>query len=76
LGESIFSSNRDTLLVAIPFFIVLVISAFRLDQIIATPRIPLSRRRPRCGIDESGEPVLRDPDGKLSQSRRKDRMRG
>jgi hypothetical protein len=59
-------SNRDALLVAVPFILCLMASMFRLDRGIAQPKGSLSRRRPACGVDQFGEPILRDPDGKLS----------
>jgi hypothetical protein len=70
MDQSILLSNRDTLLIALPFVLTLLFSIFGLDQIAAAPRVPLSRRRPIGGIDESGEPILRDPDGRLSDMRR------
>jgi hypothetical protein len=66
MHEPILSSGRDTLLVAIPFVMMLFLSMFRLDEVLATPRGALNRRRPAPGLDEKGEPVLRDPDGSLS----------
>ena len=69
MNQSILLSNRDTLLVAVPFVLAMLFSIFGLEQIAAAPRIPLSRRRPICGTDESGKPILRDPDGRLSDAR-------
>jgi|HubBroStandDraft_4_1064222.scaffolds.fasta_scaffold653018_1 hypothetical protein len=59
-------SGRDTLLIAIPFVLILMITMFRLDQLIAAPKAPLTGRQLACGVDQLGEPVLRDPDGRLS----------
>lgn len=56
-------SGRDNLLAAIPFFVLLFLSIFRLDQIIAAPRKSVSGLRHRCGLDEKGEEILCDPDG-------------
>lgn len=69
MDHQILISSRDALLVAIPFVLILAVSVFRLDQIIALPKGSLNRRRPACGIDEFGELILRDPDGKLSGAR-------
>jgi hypothetical protein len=69
--QHIFVSNRDKLLVAFPFVFVLLLSVFRLDHLIAARKPLLIRRRPACGVDKSGEPILRDPDGRLSGSRRR-----
>jgi len=66
MNESILLSGRDTLLVAIPLVLCLVVSIFRLDRGIALPKGSLNRRRLACGLDAFGEPILRDPDGRLS----------
>jgi hypothetical protein len=60
-------SSRDTLLITIPFVLMLLISMFRLDEMIAAPRRSVGRRRSACGVDEFGEPILCDPDGRLSE---------
>ena len=73
MDQHILLSGRDTLLVALPFVFMLLMSAFRLDHLIAAPKPLLNRRRPACGVDESGEPILRDPDGRHSGSRRRSR---
>ena len=66
MDQHILISGRDSVLIAIPFVFLLLISAFRLDEVIAAPKGMLNRRRPSCGIDEFGEPIFRDPDGRLS----------
>ena len=66
MDQSILLSNRDTLLIAVPLVLMIFISVFRLDQVIASPKGSSQRRRPVCGIDDSGEPILRDPDGRPS----------
>jgi hypothetical protein len=63
-------SNKDTLLFAIPFLFMLFISVFRLDQVIAAPA-GAQNRRPACGVDESGETILCDPDGRPSRIRKR-----
>lgn len=60
-------SGRDALLFAIPFIGLVFISLFRLDRVIAAPReSPVRHTRPACGVDEAGEPILCDPDGRRS----------
>jgi hypothetical protein len=59
-------SNRDAMLFAVPFLVILFISMFRLDQLIATPTRPVRQRPSASDIDEHGEPILRDPDGRLA----------
>jgi hypothetical protein len=62
-------SNRDTLLVGIPFLLMLFLSIFRLDQIIAAPKVAQIRLRMACSIDELGENIMCDPDGRPSGAR-------
>ena len=66
MDEHILISGRDTLLIAFPFVILLLFSVFRLGDSIASPKGTFGRRRPPCGTDQFGEPILRDPDGRLS----------
>jgi hypothetical protein len=65
MHRMILSSGRDTLLVAIPFVVMLLITIFRLDEALSTSQGAIKRRRSVCGTDEEGEPVLRDPDGRV-----------
>lgn len=70
MDQHVLISGRDALLVAIPFIGLLLLSIFRLDHLIATPKAALNRRRPPCGVDEFGEPILCDPDGRLLATQR------
>jgi hypothetical protein len=73
--ETILLSSKDSLLVAIPFIGLLLVGYFRLDQIIASPK-KKGRRRPMSGMDESGEPIMSDPDGRPSGAPRTRRQQG
>jgi hypothetical protein len=64
MHEEILISGRDTLLVAIPFLVLFVVSLFRLDAIFSAPKGGIRQRQPLCGMNENGKPVLIDPDGK------------
>lgn len=64
--EILLSSGKDALLVAVPCIALLLISMFRLDQLIAAPKAAVRRERPACGVDVDGEPILTDPDGRPS----------
>ena len=64
MHDAILSSGWDTFLVAVPLLFLLFIGFFRLDEVYATPKVSL-KRRPACGTDKDGEPILSDPDGKL-----------
>jgi hypothetical protein len=65
----IMSSGRDTLLIAIPFVVILLISIFRLDEVLSTSNRAVKRRWSVSGTDEDGEPILRDPDGTVVTQR-------
>jgi hypothetical protein len=66
LNESLITSGLDSMLVALPAFIVLLAGVFRIDELIATPRHAERGRRPASGFDEEGRPILFDPDGRPS----------
>jgi hypothetical protein len=59
-------SGGDTLLMAFPFLLLLLLSMFRLDERIAAPRRLARNRRSACGVDEFGVLILCDPDGRRS----------
>lgn len=75
MDQSILLSSKDTLLLAIPLLLMVFLSAFRLDQIIARPKRSMDQRRPSCGVDEFGELFLCDPDGRRSGPARRNRVR-
>jgi hypothetical protein len=63
--ETIIKSGWDTLLVAIPFLVILFIGFFRLDGMLARKKKAGSRAsRPPSGLDEDGAPIICDPDGR------------
>jgi hypothetical protein len=63
-------SGRDMVLFASPFVLLLVICVFGFHQRLSQPKKPLSRRRHFFDVDMRGEPILRDPDGRLSERHR------
>jgi hypothetical protein len=71
MDPSILISSKDTLLLAIPMLLMVFVSAFRLDHFIAAPKGSQNRRRAACGVDESGEEISCDPDGRRSRPRRR-----
>jgi hypothetical protein len=75
MDQNTLISGRDTILIAIPLLLMIFFSLFRLDQIIARPKRPQSRQRPACGIDESGELIVCDPDGRIAGTPRRKRAR-
>ncbi len=68
MNEAFLSTGRDAFLVAVPLLLLQLIGLFRLDEIISKPKKTIKRRRPPCQMDEGGEPVLSDPDGRLSRA--------
>lgn len=67
--ETVFSSNRDAILAAIPLIGALLLGFFRLDALFATP--PRIRpRRPASGVDRNGQPIFCDPDGRRQSLRK------
>jgi hypothetical protein len=68
MGNQILISGRDTLLVAIPFILLIGMSVFRAGE-----KLGMGKKRdgykPSCGVEGDGEPIMRDPDGKLSRKR-------
>jgi hypothetical protein len=73
MHELYLNSMRDTLLVAIPFIAVLALGVFRLDAIFFSSKSAPKQGRTGCGMDERGEPVLVDPDGRPCEPTRKRR---
>ena len=69
VSESFFISGRDMVFFAIPFVSLILISQFRLNGIAKPLKKATNQRVRRCGMDLSGEPILRDPDGRLSEER-------
>jgi len=62
--DAILFSGRDTLLIAIPFLALLLVGFFRLDEYFAAPKKAGRHRRPPCGLDLDGRPIVCDPDGR------------
>ena len=65
MHEAILSSGRDTLLVAISFLVLFVVSLFRSDELFAAPKGGIRQCRPMCVMNMDGKPILSDPDGRL-----------
>ena len=65
MHDTILQSNLDSLLVAIPFIFILLVVYFRLDEVYASSKKQKTvKHRPPCGVDEDGETILTDPDGR------------
>jgi hypothetical protein len=66
MQDTILTSSRDIFLVGAPFIAILMACFLRLDEIVAAskPGKVKRPRRPICGVDDDGEQILCDPDGR------------
>lgn len=64
--DTIMSSDRDTMLIAIPFVFLSLMSYLKLDALLVSSKGTTRRGRLERRLDEFGEPILQDPDGQLS----------
>lgn len=71
MGTNTFFSGRDAFLVAVPFLLLTFFALFGLSHRLGRAKSDQKPRRPPCGMDETGEPIMRDPDGQLSRRSRK-----
>ena len=67
MHDSVLNSGWQTALVAVPFLVMLLAGVFRLDEVFVAQKRDSRRQRPASEIDEDGQPILRDPDGRPSQ---------
>jgi hypothetical protein len=65
--DLVLNSGWQTALVAVPSIILLLAGVFRLDQVFVSRTGNPRRKRPTSEIDEYGQPVLYDPDGRPSR---------
>lgn len=70
MHDIVLNSSRDTLLFAVPSLSLLVISLFRLDSVFTGPRKASKVHRPGVRLNEDGEEVLCDPDGRTWSKKR------
>ena len=64
MHETILHSNWDTMLVGVPFIIMLLVGFFRLDELFATPKDRTRPTRAASGVDRDGQVIFSDPDGR------------
>jgi hypothetical protein len=65
MHEFILKPGWETLLVAVPFVLLLFVGMFRLDELFTSRKqLDTPQARPLCGVDEDGAPILCDPDGR------------
>lgn len=67
MHETVLNSGWQTALVAVPFIFLLLVGVFRLDELFVAQRQVARVRRPITGVDENGQPLLSDPDGRPFQ---------
>ena len=70
MHDSVLNSGWQTALVAVPFVFLLLVGVFRLDEVFVTQKRVSRSQRPLSGIDQLGQPVLYDPDGRPSHPER------
>ena len=70
MGDAIQISGRAILSVELSLVLFLLLLARISKQNGSGKQAGSTRRRPPCGIDERGEPLLFDPDGMPSEVRR------
>ena len=68
MNEMILTTGRDTLLFGIPKILHMLIGLFRLDELFFRPKKKLKRPHMSCQMDDKGERVLSDPDGRRSRA--------
>jgi hypothetical protein len=68
MNEVVQTTGRDAYLIGVPLIVLLLVGLFRLDELVSRPKKTLKRPRLSCQIDQDGEPVLSDPDGRLSRA--------
>jgi len=69
MHEIYLTSMKDSLLVGVPFIVILGLAIFRVDSLFAASRGASgsdNKHRRACGMDENGGPILVDPDGRPS----------
>ena len=71
MHEMVLNSGWETFLLAIPCVFMLLVVVFRLDALFVAPREGPRRRRQASGMDESGRPMLSDPDGRAWHPKRR-----
>jgi len=64
---STLNSGWQTVLLAIPFVLTMFAGVFRLDELFVAPKQEPRRQRLASRIDENGQPILYDPDGRPSE---------
>jgi hypothetical protein len=65
--ETVLNSGWQTGIVAVPFLFMLLAGVFRLDEVFVTQRQSVRTRRPAARIDQDGQPMMCDPDGRPSR---------
>ena len=66
MHDSVLNSGWQTAFVAVPFLVMLLVGVFRLDEVFVAQKHECRRQRPACEIDEDGQQILYDPDGRPS----------
>jgi hypothetical protein len=70
---TVLHEHWESLLLGIPFLLMLLVGIFRLDELIVAPKHRPRRSRPASGLDADGNIILSDPDGRRWNSPRQPR---
>lgn len=65
MRPDVFFSGWDTAIVMAPFAALMVLSIFGLDDRLARRSRTIPPRRMFCQVDGQGDPLVRDPDGRI-----------
>ena len=64
MHETILHTNWDSLVIGVPFLLMLLVGIFRLDELIVAPKRRVRLARPASGLDAEGKVIFSDPDGR------------
>lgn len=64
IHDATLQSGWDTLLYAVPIFLMMFAGFFRLDELFVSQKSSPKKRRSFSGLDQNGQPMLCDPDGR------------
>jgi len=67
---NVIESNAEAILVTIPMILMLLISFFRLDEVLGQPTKPMQRRRSFSHRDGAGVAVCVEPDGRMHREKK------
>jgi hypothetical protein len=64
MENAVWFCGWDTMVLMVPFVVVLVMAMLHVDELLATPKQSPRARRFFCGVDPQDLPYMSDPDGR------------